>query len=142
MTVKKLTPYLFFDGDAAKVIQFYEQTLEADVEGLLHWGEHPESCPEGMKGRVMHALLHIGQASLMVSDSPTRTPAPSDRGVSLAIEVDEVDQMTRYFDALAKDGAVIEKIHDAFWGDKFGIVRDAFGIVWMFTCPTRKEVTA
>lgn len=133
MSVKKMTPYLFFDGKAEEAIRHYEAALSARVEGLLRWGERPGDCPEGMKGRVMHAALHVGDALLMVSDGTTGQPAP--RGVSIAVEVDDFEDMSRRFDALAERGTVIEAIHDVFWGDKFGVVKDGYGVVWMFTCP-------
>lgn len=134
MTVKKMTPYLFFDGNAEEAIRHYEQALEARIEGLLRWGDQPGECPAGMKGRVMHAALHVGDALLMASDSPSSEQGRQ-RCPSIAIEVDNEKQMSASFDALAEKGKVVEPIHDAFWGGKFGVVEDAYGIVWMFTCP-------
>ena len=28
---------------------------------------------------------------------------------------------------------------DTFWGAKFGMLTDAFGVRWMFNCETRKN---
>jgi PhnB protein len=49
--------------------------------------------------------------------------------------MDDAEEMQSCFDALAEKGTVVEKIHDAFWGDAFGVVRDVYGVTWMFTCP-------
>ena len=45
--------------------------------------------------------------------------------------------MKRKFDALADGGQVGMAIHDAFWGATFGLLRDAFGVRWMFVGPKR-----
>jgi len=29
-------------------------------------------------------------------------------------------------------------LKEQFWGDKFGMLTDKFGIKWMFNCPTKK----
>ena len=31
-------------------------------------------------------------------------------------------------------------LQDAFWGAKFGMLTDAFGVNWMFNCTTRKPM--
>lgn len=138
MTVQKITPYFFFDGQADAAIELYGKALGARPEGVLRWGENPAMCPAGKEKHVMHAALHIGSALLMLSDSPEETPSPEQRRVAVAIEVDDPGEMQRQFDALSEGGKVMEKIHDAFWGDKFGVVRDRFGVTWMFTCPQKK----
>ncbi len=55
----------------------------------------------------------------------------------MTVNFDDAGEMARAFDALSQGGAVETAIHDAFWGDKFGALRDRFGISWMFTCPQR-----
>ena len=138
MSVTQLTPYLFFDGQADQAIRFYQEALGAQVDGLLRYDQLPAgagTCPPEDKQRVMHALLRLGGASLMVSDSPTGQPTASS-GVHVNIGFDDADEMARRFRALAEGGSVTMDLHDAFWGDKFGALQDRFGVHWMFTCPT------
>jgi len=138
MAVKSLTPYLFFDGQADEAIALYQQALKADVETVMRWGDHGVDCADALKGRVMHAALNIGEATVLLSDGPDRVSGPDERRAAIAINVDDADEMRARFDALAEGGSVVEKIHDAFWGDRFGVVRDAFGVTWMFTSPIAK----
>jgi PhnB protein len=42
------------------------------------------------------------------------------------------------FDALAAGGKVILPVQDMFWGAKFGMLKDAYGINWMFNCDHRQ----
>ncbi|HUF49173.1 MAG TPA: VOC family protein [Vicinamibacterales bacterium] len=40
------------------------------------------------------------------------------------------------FAAMAEGGSVTMPLHDTFWGGRFGMLTDAFGIRWMFSCQT------
>lgn len=137
MSVEKITPYLFFSGEAEAAVHHYERTLGAQVEALMRWGDQPGACPAGKETHVMHAALHIGEAVLLMSDSPSPEPEEkAARGPALAVQVADANDMQKKFNALAEEGTVVDAIHDAFWGDKFGVVRDKFGVTWMFTCPS------
>ena len=73
----------------------------------------------------------------MMSDVP---PGESfERGMAnqVVIELDDSTQLETCFDALAEGGAVRMPLHDAFWGARFGMVTDKFGVRWMLTGPLR-----
>ena len=42
------------------------------------------------------------------------------------------------FEALADGGKVTMPFGDTFWGAKFGMLTDRFGIPWMFNCEIRR----
>lgn len=136
MSIKQATPYLSFNGTAEAAIDLYTRALGAQVEnGLMRYADMPAeagACPPEDKQRIMHACVRLGEASLMLSDVPREHPAPPTSNVSVCLEFDDVEEMARKFDALAVGGAVMMNIHDAFWGAKFGMLTDKFGIHWMF----------
>lgn len=141
MSIKSATPYLFFNGNAEKALQFYERTLGARTEGLMRYGEMPGgtgTCPPEDKQRVMHSVMLLGEAKVMVSDVPSSMPGPAGNNVNVVLEYDDLEAMTRSFEALAATGNVKMGLHDAFWGAKFGMLEDELGIDWMFVCPTKK----
>lgn len=139
MTVKQMTPYLFFGGNADEALRLYERTLGATVEELVRYEKMPRdagTCPPEDANRVMHARARVGEAAFMVSDVPSGRPAPPGGKVQILLEFDDTQDMARRFDALAASGKVIMALHDAFWGARFGIVEDGHGIHWMFSCAT------
>jgi PhnB protein len=139
MPIKSLTPYLFFNGDAEKAIKLYETALGAKTEHLQRFGETPGADVSAeAKNRIIHAMLWIDKSPLMLSDSDGRTPVPTGGNVSVTIDFDDVGEMTRKFEALAKGGKVTMALQDTFWGAKFGTLTDQFGIQWMFNCTLRK----
>lgn len=55
--------------------------------------------------------------------------------VQVALAFDDRREAARCFEALASGGKVAMGLHDAFWGETFGMLTDRFGIGWMFTAP-------
>jgi PhnB protein len=139
MAIKQLNPYLNFDGTAEQAIALYERALGAKAENISRLGEVPGAeIPAEHKGRVMHALLHIGPGVIMISDSMPGHPLIEGNNNHVCVDFDDVDDMTAKFNALAAGGTVTMPVQDTFWGAKFGMLTDAFGIRWMFNCTLQK----
>ena len=135
MTITKLNPYLNFNGTAAEAIALYERALGAKSGTVMRFGDMPDmKIPDDQKERVMHAALEIGAGVVMISDAMGDTIVPLGGNVQVSLDFDDVADMTTKFDALAVGGKVAFPLHDAFWGAKFGMLTDAFGIEWMFSC--------
>ena len=47
--------------------------------------------------------------------------------------------MAQKFDALAAGGKVTMPLADMFWGARFGMLVDAYGIQWMFNHQLKKD---
>lgn len=57
-------PYLFFNGNCAEALAFYEQRLDAKIEDKMLGSEMPPSkdftVPDDNAGWIMHASVKIG----------------------------------------------------------------------------------
>jgi PhnB protein len=139
MSIKQLNPYLIFNGTAAKAIQLYESALGGKTEGLMPFGDVPgmKVAPEH-QNRVMHALLRIGEGVIMISDSQPGMPVAPGSNTHVCLDFDDVADMTKKFEALAVNGKITLPLHDTFWGAKFGMLTDAYGVSWMFNCRIEK----
>jgi PhnB protein len=139
MAIKNLNPYLNFNGTAAKAIELYEKALGAKVESVMRFGEaRGMDVPPDSKDRVMHASLRLGDGVVMLSDTMPNMPPPAGNNVHVSLNCDDVVDMTKKFEALAAGGKVAMPLQDTFWGAKFGMLIDAFGIHWMFNCEAKK----
>ena len=137
MSVRKATPYLFFNGTAEQALELYRRALGAEVSGVMRYRDMPPeagTCTPENEQRIMNASIKIGDAELMCSD---RTDDKDSGGndVQITLHFDDDAAMTRAFDGLAEGGEVMMPLHDAFWGDKFGALKDQFGIGWQFIKP-------
>jgi len=124
-----ITPHLTV-RDAHRAIEFYKQALGAEVLNVA----------PGPGGKVMHALLKIGDSMLMLNDEfpemgGSLAPPASGGGVALHIYIDDVDAA---FQRAVSAGATVKMPPmDMFWGDRYGIVMDPFGHKWSLATHTR-----
>ena len=133
MAIQQLNPYLIFNGTAEQAIRFYESALGAKTEGLMRYAEVPgeKAAPE-YANKVIHAMLQIGGGVVMVSDAGPGSEVTKDSNVHVCLQFDDVAEMTKKFEALAKGGEVTMPLADTFWGAHFGMLTDAYGVRWMF----------
>jgi PhnB protein len=82
---------------------------------------------------ILHAELQIGNSVIYLNDpcpnSDTQSPVvQNDSPVTIHLQVDDADV---WFNRAVNAGAtVIMPLEDAFWGDRYGIIRDSFGMHW------------
>ncbi|UXY16256.1 VOC family protein [Chitiniphilus purpureus] len=124
--------YLFFDGRCEQALNFYQQTLGAQITQLMRFADAPEEeqGPPEWRDKVMHASLTIGQTALMASDGMPGQSTPM-QGFSLALDPATLDEGRRLFDALAQGGQIEMPFGPTFWAKGFGMLRDQFGVPWM-----------
>jgi PhnB protein len=116
------TPQLVV-ADAEQAIRFYREAFGADELVRNH-------APDG---RIMHCELLIFGGRLLVIDdfdadpisSPTRLGGTT---VRLHLTVPDVDEVFAH--ALAAGATGLAEPYDAFWGDRYAIVRDPSGHHW------------
>jgi PhnB protein len=138
MAITTLNPYLNFDGNSTKAIELYQSALGAKVEHLQRFGDLPDSKPEH-KDRVMHAHLTLGsQGVIMISDTMPGMRFSAGTNMHVTLHFDDVKDMDQKFAALSAGGTVTMPLNDTFWGARFGMLIDAFGINWMFNCDLKR----
>ncbi|MBI5279240.1 MAG: VOC family protein [Burkholderiales bacterium] len=127
-----LDSYIFFDGNCADAMRFYEKTLGGKLEALMTYEQSPDpaQCPPGSAGRVMHASLKLGDRVLMASDSPAGMHKPMG-GFALSLAYDSVAEAQRIFDTLGAGGQVMMPMQKTFFAETFGMTTDRFGTPWM-----------
>lgn len=125
--------YIFFDGNCADAMRFYERTLGGKIEMMLTGAESPEAAnlPPGSANQIMHASLSLpGGGRLMASDSMGQ-PYEGMKGFALSLNYPDVAQARRIFDALADGGSVTMPLDKTFWAEAFGMLTDRYGTPWM-----------
>ncbi len=139
MAPQTIQPYLFFGGRAEEAIDFYRRALGAEVEMMMRFKDSPEPCPEGMvppgsEGKIMHACIKIGGASVMASDGDCKSK-PAFQGFSLSYTASDEKTADRVFNALGDGGQVQMPLNKTFFSPRFGMVADKFGVSWMVYVP-------
>ncbi len=123
MSIHELFAYLIVDG-AAAAIEFYQHAFGAKEKFRL---TEPS-------GRIGHAELTFGDATLMLADafpeSGLRDPKSiGGTSVSIHLHVDDADEVIK---AAITHGATVEREpQDHFYGERSGSVFDPFGHRWL-----------
>jgi PhnB protein len=135
-----LQPYLFFSGNCEEALKTYKGIFGGEIKGLTRHKDSPveEHRNSETPDSVMHATFESPYFTLMASDSRPTTQYGNGR-VSLSLGLDDAAQAQRVFDALGKGGEVEMPMEDTFWGARFGMLTDRFGIDWMITAPPSKS---
>ena len=130
----KLITYLTFAGNCEEALNFYKEALGAKVLMVSRMGDGQMEVPENLKDKIMHARLRIGENELYMSDTFDPSSINKGNNVSLSIQADDIPQLEKLFTRLSAGGTVTMPLTDAFWGARFGMFVDKFGINWMFNC--------
>ena len=131
--LQAVTPHLICAG-AAHEIAFYKKAFGAQEMTRL----------PGKDGRLMHAAIRIGNASIMLVDEMPEWGALSPKSlkgtpVTIHLYVDDVDA---FVDRAVRAGATLKMpVADMFWGDRYGIIVDPFGHNWS-VATRQRDLTA
>ena len=108
-------------SDANAAAEFYEKAFGAEVLDRRLAGAGP---------RLMHCQLRINDGSLMINDGfPEHGhPAVPLQGFTLLLAVDDLDS---WWDrAVAAGAEIVMPLQVMFWGDRYGQLKDPFGVTW------------
>jgi PhnB protein len=132
--VEAIVPYLTFNGNAAEALAFYTKVFDGKILFQQSFGESPmgEQTPADYKNKVMHASFQAGDLNFMVSDAMPSQPVKAGSNLSLSLNFKTVEGIEKTFAALSEGAQVTMALNDTFWGARFGMLTDKFGINWMF----------
>lgn len=123
MPMKGVIPHLAVEG-AAKASEFYQKAFGATEVFRL-------PADDGV--RLMHCALLVNGGTLMLCDCFPDMPehgAPHQPSSSytMHLQVEGIDAwVKRAVDAGAE---VLMPVELMFWGDRYGLLRDPFGVQW------------
>jgi len=129
MAIHEMYAYLRL-SNAAQAIEFYEKAFAA---------EQAFAVPPDDKRRTMHVHLYVNGSSLMLGAPYPDYGHPHEpaRGytLQLILGADEIDAWwKRAVEAGCKEETPLQQM---FWGDRWGSLRDPFGVLWAMNAPAR-----
>jgi PhnB protein len=123
-----LTPHITVKG-AANYIDFLKRAFNAVEVSRI-------PAPDG---RLMHAMVRIGNSLLMLNDDfPEYNKTPLAEGrLPMVLHLYVPDADAAFGQAVAAGCQISFPLADQFWGDRYGHVKDPFGFTWAIA--THKE---
>lgn len=121
-----LVPYITVDTQKAG--DFYRQAFGA---------EEAFCVPRDEQGRTMHLHLYINGSSLMLCDAYPEHGYPLEKpqAYTLQLIVDDIDSWWQR--AVEAGCEVLLPLQVMFWGDRYGQLRDPFGVMWAMNAPVK-----
>ncbi|MBI4205937.1 MAG: VOC family protein [Betaproteobacteria bacterium] len=120
--MRSVTPHLVCAG-AADAIEFYKKAFGAVEQARL----------PGPQGKIMHAMIRIGDSAVMLVDEMPEWGALGPKAlkgtpVTIHLYVDDADAFVAR--AVKAGAKVTMPVADMFWGDRYGKLEDPFGHHW------------
>jgi PhnB protein len=131
--------YLMFNGNCKQALDFYKEKLEGNIEFIQTYGDSPMETTEAQKDKVMHATLDLQGFKIMASDTDGKANVNMGDNFSVALDFKSDGELERAFSEMSTGGQVTMPLQDTFWGAKFGMCTDKFGVNWMFNYDKPKE---
>jgi PhnB protein len=124
-------PYLAMNGKAGAAADFYVRAFAATDLGRMPL--------EGSTDRFMHLQVVINGGALMMTDysmsSATDAPPLPSGHLQLAVEDGQA-----WWDRAVAAGCKVEAPYEMqFWGDRWGLLSDPFGIRWAILQPGMQD---
>jgi PhnB protein len=127
----KLITYLTFGGQCEEALNFYKECLNGEILMMSRMGESQMQTPEPLKNKIMHSRLQVGDTTIFMSDTFDPSKLVQGNNISLSIDISDAEQLESLFNKMSAGGQVKMPLNDTFWGARFGMFIDKFGIHWM-----------
>lgn len=131
----KLNPYLNFNGNCEEAIHFYKDILDGEIVMLMRFSEMPENencvVEEEHKNKVMHATLTFGEGNTLLFSDHINPGFNQGNNAHMSLNIPEEEAAEKVYQSLSENGNQTMPFGPVFWGGKFGMVTDKFGVHWM-----------
>jgi PhnB protein len=129
-TMRGVIPYIGMDGNAAEAADFYVRAFDARDLGRMPGEDDPQ--------KLMHCQVEINGGALMMTDmrAPGEPPAKP-QGFHLQLVVEDGDLWWNR--AVEAGCTVVVPFQTMFWGDRWGLLADPFGIMWSVDEPASRR---
>lgn len=129
--MRNLYVYISFNGDCEEALNFYKSVFGGNIKLLMRYSEAPgtEFANEQNKDLILHSEFESEGVGFMAADEPQEAKGNK---VCLSINFDSEAEQEKIFSALSEGAEIHMPLQDTFWGAKFGILTDRFGVKWMF----------
>src|SRR5438046_2756967 len=124
-------PYLLFNGNCAEAMDFYAEALGGKILMKMSLADIPGGGFTGPEAecQMCHVRLELPEGGhLYAGDFQPGTPHIDLAPVHVAINLSTADEGERVFKALAEGGVIEMDYQPNFWSEKFGMLKDKFGV--------------
>lgn len=133
--MKKVTPFLMFEGNAEKAMNFYTTLIEdSEITSITRYGANGP----GDEGTVMEATFSLKGQEFMCIDSYVKHKFTFTPSFSIFLTCESEEEMDRLYEKLSEDGEILMPLDDYGFSQKFAWIADQFGVSWQINLPNEQ----
>ncbi|MBW8886471.1 MAG: VOC family protein [Fibrobacteres bacterium] len=137
--MKSLTPHLNFQpGKTREALGFYKQALRGEIESIQTYSDAKLDVPPPLRDEVVHAVFKAGAVRFTASSGNPQNPVKAGTNTKLLLEFGDGKEQDAVWKGLSEGGEIGMPLQDTFWGARFGMLTDKYGINWMLNCPKQQ----
>lgn len=131
MDMQKITPFLWFDTQAEQAANFYTSIFDdSKIKSMTHYSAESAAVSGREEGSVMTVGFVIeGQEFAALNGGPVFEISPA---ISLFVNCDSEQEINTLWEKLSAGGTVLMDLNKYPFNDKFGWLKDQFGVTWQF----------
>ena len=127
-----INAYLTFNGNCREAMNFYKDCMGGELTIMPVAGSPVEAeCPGAMKDSILHSTLIKDSLMLMGSDMLGSGGLVQGNSVALSLNCSSEEEIDPFYASLSEGGTIIDPLKIQFWGAKFAVFNDKFGVRWM-----------
>ena len=145
------TSHLNFRGDARAALELYRSVFGGESTAATYADLGMPAEALGADGIAFGQLESPAGFRVMAYDIPGETSGSAgtggttrrehgathtDRPFFVSVRGDSLEEVQRYWDALAAESAIIEPLAASPWSPGFGMLTDPFGVTWILDVAT------
>jgi PhnB protein len=129
----QICPYIWFNGNCKEAMTYYKECLGGELF-LQTIGGSPveEHLPPEAKDKILHSTLTKGEFLLQASDMAGHSGYNPGNNFGLSVNCSSEEEISTFYNNLAAGGEILDPLKTQFWGAIFGVLKDKFGMSWMF----------
>jgi predicted 3-demethylubiquinone-9 3-methyltransferase (glyoxalase superfamily) len=123
--MQKITPFLWFDGDAEEAMTTWVQLFEN--AGILNRTSVEDGRPGKGESLMMGTIRLAGFEIMLLNGGPDHAITPA---ISFMVSCESSDQVDRLWEALSLGGEVLMPLDTYPFSERYGWLQDRFGVSW------------
>lgn len=134
-SMQKITPFLWFDTRAEEAVNFYTSTFaDSRIKAITYYGVEGAAVSGREEGSVMTIDFIIeGQEFAAINGGRAFELTPA---ISLFVNCEHEQELISLWEKLSEGGTVLMELNKYPFSDKFGWLKDKFGVTWQFMIST------
>lgn len=136
--IQRITPFIWFDDNAEEAARFYTSVFNnSSIDLKSFYTEASSYASQQPIGSLMTITFHLeGQEFVGINGGPIFHMNPS---ISFFVNCGTREEIDKLWNKLSKEGEILMELDKYPFSERYGWVKDRFGITWQLTLVSGRQ---